>query len=431
MSWSTVRESALGSLGIIRRGWPLFIMAFLVDAAFLFIFLIALQSYLPESLHSSPAIAGWALAAFGFAKLLTQLGSGFVSDRLGTRLALIIGTGLLVIADASMLPLAHVAPWLIVGAAAIEGLGSSMTWPAVYAAGDARFAAGEKGRFTSILTLATGAALIVGLGAGTAIDAYASFNIAMIAPIAAVGTAFVIALLLPQASEQRRSRPGMPAPGELRAVLGHPQRAAFAAVVLTEAAALGALTAAFRAYGRDVLGVNLLHQALYLLPAAVLGGVMVIPGGAIADRLGARRVMVPGFAITGVCLLLLARWTEPAFVVAIAAVAGASFGMAVPTIASNMMSLAGSTGSRGGVIGWFMTMDGIGHAAGPALAGVLLALLGAQAVLVAAGALFVAVAYIALTSRLGEDLHLDERTSAIQVAHPEAVRTETIVGGRS
>ena len=77
MSLSSIRESVAGSIGIIRRGWPLFLMAFLVDAAFLFIFLIALQSYLPESLHASPAIAGWALAAFGLAKLLTQIGSGF------------------------------------------------------------------------------------------------------------------------------------------------------------------------------------------------------------------------------------------------------------------------------------------------------------------------------------------------------------------
>jgi len=427
MNTSSIRDSVAGSIGIIRRGWPLFLMAFFVDAAFVFIFLIALQSYLPESLHSSPAIAGWALAAFGLAKLLTQIGSGFVTDRLGTRLALIAGTGLLLIADASMLPLAHVAPWLIVGAAAVEGFGSSMTWPAVYSAGDARFEKGEKARFTAILTLATGAALIAGLAGGTVINAYASFNVAMIAPIAAVGTAFALALLLPHVRDEGRPKQSMPRPGEIRAVLGHPQRAAFAAVVLTEAAALGALTAAFRAYGRDVLEVNLLHQALFLAPAAILGGIMVIPGGAIADRFGVKRVMVPGFAVTGVCLLLLSRWTEPAFVIGVAAVAGAAFGMAVPTIAAMMMSLAGSTDNRGGVIGWFMTMDGFGHAAGPALAGVLLAVLGARSVLVATGALFVAVAYIALTSRLGEKMHTEAAESGIAAK----TRSESAVGGQS
>ena len=112
--------------------------------------------------------------------------------------------------------------------------------------------------------------------------------------------------------------------------------------------------------------------------------------------------MIPGFALTGLCLLLLARWSDPMVVAVTAAVAGLGFGLAVPAIASTMMSLAGSTGSRGGVIGWVMTMDGIGHSAGPAAAGVLLALWGAESVLLAAGVLFLAAAYIVATSRVGE-----------------------------
>ena len=98
------------STQIVRRGMPLLTIAFLADAAFIFLFLIVLQAYLPESLHASAAIAGYALAAFGIAKLLTQVASGVVSDRLGTRPAMILGTALLVTAGAAMWPLAHVAP---------------------------------------------------------------------------------------------------------------------------------------------------------------------------------------------------------------------------------------------------------------------------------------------------------------------------------
>ena len=85
-----MRETIVGSLDIVRRGFPLLLIGLAVDAAFIFVFLIALQSYLPESLHASKAIAGVALAAFGVAKLLTQLASGFISDRLGARRALIL-----------------------------------------------------------------------------------------------------------------------------------------------------------------------------------------------------------------------------------------------------------------------------------------------------------------------------------------------------
>ncbi|MDP9237992.1 MAG: MFS transporter [Chloroflexota bacterium] len=425
MSLQSVRDAARSTIEALRRGWALLAIAFLVDAAFLFVFLIVLQTYLPESLGKSDAIAGYALAAFGGAKLMTQLASGFVSDRLGARRAVIGGIALLLVADVSMLPLAHIAPWLIIGAAAVEGLGSSVTWPAVYASADGRFAAGQKGRFTALLTLASGAALLVALGGGNAVYSFVPFNIAMLAPIGAVSMALVLAVgvALRTPAHEAEMRRELPTPGEFGGVLRHPQRAMFAAIVLTEAAALGALTATYRAYGRDVLHASLTHQNALIIPAVIIGGLAVIPGGVIADRIGTRRVLVPGFAITGVCLMLLARWSDPLFVIFVAGVAGAGFGLAVPSIAATMMSLAGSAHSRGGVIGWFMTMDGIGHAIGPAMAGVLLATLGAQAVLLASGGLFIAAAYLALASRVGER----ERQELFVVG----TQVESLIGGGS
>ncbi|TAK72802.1 MAG: MFS transporter, partial [Dehalococcoidia bacterium] len=348
-AWQTI----VGARNVIRRAAPVLVIGFLVDAAFLFVFLIALQSYLPESLHKSDAIAGYALAAFGLAKLLTQFGGGFVSDRLGTRRALILGTTLLLVADASMLPLAHVAPWLIIGAGAIEGLGSSVTWPAVYSAGASRVAADEKGRFTALLTLATGCALVTGLGGGGVLNHFVPFDAAMAFPIGALAIALTLALLTPLSAGEAATHAEreLPAPREVRTIISSPQRAVFSLLILSEAMALGALTAAFRSYGRDVLDVSLARQALMLAPAAVAGGLMVVPGGALADRFGVRRVMAPGFAATGICLLLLSRFSDPAFVVATAAVAGAGFGLAQPTIAATMMALSGPSKTRGGIIG--------------------------------------------------------------------------------
>jgi MFS family permease len=418
-------DAASGSWRVILATWPLLAIGFLVDAAFLFVFLIALQSYLPESLHRSDAIAGYALATFGLAKLTTQIGGGFVSDRLGARRSMLIGTGLLLVADVSIWPLAHTAPWLILVSGAIEGLGSSITWPAIYSAGSARVREAEKGRFTSLLTLATGGALIVGLGGGGVLNAHVSFDAAMAWPIAAVAMAFALGLaLLPGmgATVEAASR-ALPAPGRFGTIITSRERASFAVLVLAEAAAVGALTAVFRAYGRDVLGVSLYRQAFLLLPAAVAGGVLVVPGGAIADRIGARRVMTVGFAATGACLIALARYSAAAQVLPIAAVAGGGFGLAMPGIAATMMRLAGPDGSRGGVIGWFMTVDGLGHAVGPAAAGVILASLGASAVLISAGALFLVVAYVALVSRLSDDTR--------EVIESVPAGSVTLMGGRS
>jgi MFS family permease len=429
-AWQTV----MASRDVVKRTAPLLAIGFFADAAFLFVFLIALQSYLPESLHKSDQIAGFALASFGLAKLLTQLGAGFVSDHLGTRRALILGAALSLVADTSILPLAHVAPWLIIGAAALEGLGSAVTWPALYSAGASRIAADEKGRFTALLTLATGCALITGMGGGGALNHFASFDVAMAFPIGAVIIALALALLTPLSAGEAATRAEreLPAPGEVRAIIGSPQRAAFALIVLAESAALVALAATFRAYGRDVLGVSLPRQALMMAPAAVAGGLMVVPGGALADRIGVRRVMAPGFAATGICLLLLSRFSDPVFVVVAAALAGAGFGMAQPTIAATMMALSGPSKTRGGIIGWFMKMEEIGQTAGPASAGVALGVLGAPAVMIGAGALFLVVACLALTSRLGENHESDAARRVAPAAQPRPRRSAgSITGGPS
>ena len=415
-----ILDTARRSAHIVRRGLPLITIGFLADAAFIFLFLIALQAYLPESLHASPALAGYALAAFGIAKLVSQVASGVVSDRLGTRPAMIIGTALLLSAGGSMWPLAHVAPYAIVATAALEGVGSSVLWPAIYAAGNSRFEADERTRFTSLLTLATMGALAVGLGGGTLLDLYVAFDTAMIFAVSLSALAFAVALMTPVSAREAAERETAEKPSlrELPAIVRSRQRLAFSGIVVAESIALGAIAASFRAYGRDVAHVSLIREGLMLAPAAVLGGLCVVAGGAIADRIGARRVMAPGFAATGVAVLLLAAFTHPGAIVVLAVIGGAGFGLALPTIASTMMALAGDAGHRGGIIGWFMTMDGLGHSIGPACAAVLLAALAARAVLLLVGAAFVAVSLIAASQPLNE-------------AHEQAVSTAEEPGGQA
>ena len=424
MSANTLRAT----IDIARRGLPLLAIAFLADAAFTFIFLIALQSYLPESLHASAALAGYALAAFGVAKLCSQVLSGVVSDRLGTRRTIIGGTALLLAADAAMLPLAHVAPAAIIAAAAVVGLGSSVLWPAVYSAGAARYGDNEKSRFTALLTLATVAALGVALGGGALLDIVAPFTVAMLFPIAFAAAALAIALVTPvSASEAPPVEPeARPSLRELPRVLRSPQRVAFSAIVLSESMALGALTAIFRAYGRDILGVSLMREGLMLAPAAALGAACVMAGGTLADRMGTRPVMAPGFALAAAAVLLLAFVTQPGFVVVVAAAGGIGFGLALPTIASTMMQLAGGHGTRGGIIGWFMSMDGLGHSIGPAAAALLLAMAGAEAAMVLAGAGFMGVALIAATQTLRTDVTegATGAARAVTASAPAAMRAE-------
>jgi MFS family permease len=381
-------------LAIARRGLPLLAIGFLVDAAFLLVFLIILQTYLPESLGDSPALAGYALATFGATKLLSQLAGGVTSDRLGPRRVLIVGTAFHLVANAAILPLAHVAPSLIVGAAVLYGLGSSLTWPPVYSLAAARFPEGERARLSSALTLVTGLALFAGLGGGSLMNEFWSFDAAMTVAIGSAAVAFLIALTMIVEDQKVRDgeRQDVASLRELPNVIRSLPRMAFSIAVFAESCGLGALAASFRAYGRDIIRVSLGREVLLLAPAALLGTTSVGIGGVAADRLSRRALLVAGFAVSGVSLVLLSEWTNLTFIAIAAAVAAVGFGLAVPSIGASMMALAGPARTRGGVIGWFMSADGLGQSVGPAAAGALVGAAGTESALLMVGLLFLAVA---------------------------------------
>ena len=91
---------------IARSAAPLLAIGFLADAAFVFVYLVVLQSYLPEALGASSALGGACLAAYGLAKLIAQVAGGMLSDRVGTRRALIFGTAIFSVATVAVPPVA-------------------------------------------------------------------------------------------------------------------------------------------------------------------------------------------------------------------------------------------------------------------------------------------------------------------------------------
>ena len=383
---------------IARSAAPLLAIGFLADAAFVFVYLVVLQSYLPEALGASSALGGACLAAYGLAKLIAQVAGGMLSDRVGTRRALIFGTAIISVATVAVPPVAHLAPWGLVGIAAIDGIGSSIAWPALYSAGSARFATEDRGKFTATVTLVTVCGLLVGLGAGALFDGRVTFDRAMIAPIGATALAFAIAVTCSGTQSGARRDRWLSARPRRRSTVAHTGMATIGLIILVEATALGTLAASLRAYGRDTLGVSYAGQAALLAPAAIVGVVCILVGGAVSDRLGARRVMMLAFAVAGAAVLTLSRWTDPEFVIVAACLAGAAFGMGAPAVAATMVQVASAAGAPGTAIGWSLTADGLGRTVGPGLASVLIATARVDAAMAAIGLLFIAVAAIAWSS---------------------------------
>src|SRR5438045_9708334 len=89
------------------RARPFLAIALVVDASFLFVFLVVLQTYLPEKYGASASLAGYALAAYGGAKLITQITGGRFVDRFGARRALRGGLFFIALAQFSLVFAPH------------------------------------------------------------------------------------------------------------------------------------------------------------------------------------------------------------------------------------------------------------------------------------------------------------------------------------
>ncbi len=373
-AWRMLAQTSKGWKSIARRAWQLLAVGVVIDSAFFFVYLIALQTYLPEQLHRSAGIAGLALAGYGIAKLVFQLGGGMLADHLGVRAGMVLGSFLSLLAIISIVPLAQTWAWGIVGSAVLHGLGDALVWPAVYSAGSAAFPVDERARFSSLMTLTSALSLVLGLGVGTFLVWLVPFDVAMAMPIALLVTAVVFAATLDFAEHPpEKKRSGRPPLVEIGKLLGAEGRLLFTALEIALASSIGIVIATFRAYGRQLLNVSLYHQALLLAPAAIAGILFVGIGGGAADRLGPKRVLAPGFVASGVCMALLVHWTTPAVVVVLAFAAAVGFGLSSPSVGALMLGLSADSNRPGGIIGWFMTADGLGRAVGPAVAGLLLA----------------------------------------------------------
>lgn len=397
--WRLVRSS---------RARPYLLITLLVDGAFVFVFLVAIQSYLPEQHGVGASLPGYALAVYGAAKLAAQLFAGRLIDHVGRKRGLLYGLVLILLGQAVLLA-AAAAPLAVFPAAAVYGMGAAVLWPAVYALASGAFAAPERARLTSAMMLTTGLALAMGLGLGFVLPPGFPYVAAAGLALGVIAVAFVFAAGS-RPEEGRRVEQAL-LKGTLDSVtrdILQPRRLAFWLIVLLQAVAVGALLAVFRSYGRDFLDVSLRGEALILAPAALTAAGAVAVGGVLADRFGRSRLLAAGYLVAAPAFLALASVTTLATVVPLAAAAGIGLGLALPSISATSMDLSHTAG-QGTLLSWFMALEGLGHAAGPALGGFVSDAGNVEAVLRLAGVLF---ALIAVTA-IGLSLSLTPRPAGL------------------
>jgi MFS transporter, DHA2 family, methylenomycin A resistance protein len=182
-----------------------------------------------------------------------------------------------------------------------------------------------------------------------------------------------------------------------------------------------------------------LHGALATLQWVVDGytlafAALLLSGGALADRLGARRVLVAGLGLFTVASALCALAPAAPSLVAFRVVQGAGAALVVPASLALIRAAYADPAARARAVGAWGGVGGVGAASGPVLGGLLVAAAGWRAVFLVN--VPVGLAAVALTLRLapapaGRPRRLDPAAQVLAVLALAALTFAVIEAGRA
>ena len=249
----------------------------------------------------SIATAGLVVSTYGFARLLTDLPSGFILDRVGERRLAAIGVVLLAIGSTAG-ALAPTVEWLIVARVA-SGLGSGLITTVALTALSWTAGPSNRGQVMSVFQLAnnTGIAFypLLGGAVGSLLSWRATFVIAAVGAVAA--GAILIPLLGRIESGQKRDavagRTGAMEFQLTRNRRGIAIASVYAGVVSNMINRHGFRNTLLPLFAASVLFLGPVEIATGIAVMAIVGILVVTPGARLGDRIGRRRIVVVGLLV--------------------------------------------------------------------------------------------------------------------------------------
>ncbi|MDR5708758.1 MAG: MFS transporter [Armatimonadota bacterium] len=357
-----------------------------------------LPNHLRFGVGHQMAVVGLALSAYSFTELVAKIPSGWVIDRGGRRLPLLVG---LILSSLAVALLGRVQEtWAVLLAAALGGLGASPVWPSVVSGVAEAARDGERGS-------AMGAVLtgwMVGTGVGVV---GASFLLELGTPVA---FGFVLSCLaltfpfVPAATED-----GAPAEGRRTPRPAQGQEVSLLRLwplvggMFLQTAAVGMLLPVLSPYAREVLRLSPFWIGVLLVAGPGLTVLLLVPLGRLMDRLGRMEVLPLSLGVGAVVLFTLPSLRAPWTVAVAVAFLGLAYATLLPAWNALLMDLL-PRHRRATGLGLAMALEGLGVAVGTGTGGVIWDAWGpAQPFHVAAVVLAcVAVGYLTLLPRVVE-----------------------------
>jgi multidrug resistance protein len=318
---------------------------------------------LSRRLGASPTVIGFLFASFGVTLLTVSLPMGAISDRVG-RKAPMVG-GLVALAAATLLfAFSTSLPWLF-AARLVQGAADAVTWVVGFALIADRYAVDERGRVTGLVMSGTSFAFMIGPSIGGWLYELGGIRLPFLAVtvLAAVAAASFVWIDLPRAQSQQEAVP-------LGALLGLPAVAACSIAVVAASSTLSMLEPVL-ALHLGTLGIGPARIGLLFGIAAVVNATLHPAFGRMADRWGARRMMLAGLTLSAIALAALGQTWSIASTIAFQVLLAAMMAL---MITPSLAYMAGAT-SLGGVesfgvaYGLYNMAWGAGLLSGPAAGG--------------------------------------------------------------
>ena len=318
---------------------------------------------LSRRLGASPTMIGLVFASFGVTLLTVSLPMGAVSDRIGRRTPMVGGLAALA-ASTLLFAYATSLPTLF-AARLVQGAADAITWVVGFALIADRYGVDERGRVTGIVMSGTSVAVMIGPSIGGWLYELGGIRLPflLITLLAIVGAIAFLAIDLPAPSADRTRVP-------MALVLRQPPVAACAVAVVLASSTLSMLEPVM-ALHLGSLGIGPARIGLLFGIAALVNAGTHPLAGRLADRWGARRMMLLGLTLSAFALACLGQtWSfrstigfQIPFMISIAL-------MITPSLAYMAdVTTLGGVDSFGVAYGLYNMAWGFGLLAGPAIGG--------------------------------------------------------------
>ncbi|SEF53310.1 MFS transporter [Paenibacillus sp. UNC499MF] len=395
----------------------MFVVEFVKGALLLTI----LPVYMKTVLGATAFVVGWSLAAQYIGDNVFRTPVGWLIDKAGYRLSMLIG---ILLSGGSVLIMAtftHHA-WMV-AACAMLGVGTAPLWPAVIAGTTEVAGDKAKGTIMSVVYMAW----LSGTGLGPVVINFfihgSNYGPAYRLLLISMGVVLLIALFLPRkpllresGEENRRASAAGAFPagaaameagadplGEAVTAAGGGAAAAAAVAadkkplgermrlymmearaslremnvsrllfpaMFIQTFALGVLTPILTLYAREVLHLSPGQYSMLLILGGGAAVALLVPVGKLVDRKGIKGLLTAGLIFSSVSLLALGFIRQLAVVYAVVGLLGIGYALIIPSWNALIASCVPKE-KRGAVWGFFLTIEGLGMIVGPIVSGKL------------------------------------------------------------